>query len=213
MPLYTCQPPSFRGRGMCICCTRQSRILLPYISSSCCWYLFWARPLVSTFLWGFPRPHSLAQVQPDHHPQSRSEETLWMRSRRRGKKRAEEGGGSLSSSSRIDCTWTCKTRLSQRNKVQRSTCTPRYLDRQLWLWKALDCITFNALCGYPLVKMELEIQTRFLPRLPFFQDTIISDNTFGMNIWFSFTFNIFSGQDDYSTSSIQILTLIHHSPW
>ena len=47
---------------------------------------------------------------------------------------------------------------------------------------------FIALCGYPLVKMELEIQTRFLPRLPFFQDTIISDNTFGLNIWFSFTF-------------------------
>ena len=59
-------------------------------------------------------------------------------------------------------------------------------------------IRIIALCGYPLVKMELEIQTRFLPRLPFFQDTIISDNTFGMNIWFSFTFNIFSGQDDYS---------------
>ena len=122
MPLYTCQPPSFRGRGMCICCTRQSRILLPYISSSCCWYLFWARPLVPTFLLGFPRPHSLAQ-QPDHHPQSRSEETLWMRSTRRGKKRAEEGGGSLSSSSRIDCTWTRKTRLSQRN----STSTKNYL--------------------------------------------------------------------------------------
>ena len=46
----------------------------------------------------------------------------------------------------------------------------------------------HALCGYPLVKMELDIQTRFLPRLPFFQDTIISDNTFGLNIWFSFTF-------------------------
>ena len=122
MPLYTCQPLSFRGRGMCICCTRQSRILLPYISSSCFWYLFWARPLVWTFLWGFPCPHSLAQ-QPDHHPQSRSEETLWRRSRRRGKKRAEEGGGSLSSSSRIDCTWTRKTRLSQRN----STSTKNYL--------------------------------------------------------------------------------------
>ena len=41
--------------------------------------------------------------------------------------------------------------------------------------------------------MELDIQTRVLPRLPFFQDTIISDNIFGLNIWFSFTFNIFSG--------------------
>ena len=33
----------------------------------------------------------------------------------------------------------------------------------------------NALCGYPLVKMELEIQTRFLPRLPFSCNSIISD--------------------------------------
>ena len=32
-----------------------------------------------------------------------------------------------------------------------------------------------ALCGYPLVKMELEIQTRFLPRLPFSCNSIISD--------------------------------------
>ena len=65
--------------------------------------------------------------------------------------------------------------------------------------------SFIALCGYPLVKMELEIQTRFLPRLRFFQDTIISDNIFGLNIWFSLTFNIFSGgQDDYNTSTIQI---------
>ena len=34
---------------------------------------------------------------------------------------------------------------------------------------------FNALCGYPLVKMELDIQTRFLPRLPFSCNSIISD--------------------------------------
>ena len=33
----------------------------------------------------------------------------------------------------------------------------------------------HALCGYPLVKMELEIQTRFLPRLPFSCNSIISD--------------------------------------
>ena len=33
----------------------------------------------------------------------------------------------------------------------------------------------SALCGYPLVKMELEIQTRFLPRLPFSCNSIISD--------------------------------------
>ena len=32
-----------------------------------------------------------------------------------------------------------------------------------------------ALCGYPLVKMELEIQTRFLPRLQFSSNSIISD--------------------------------------
>ena len=32
----------------------------------------------------------------------------------------------------------------------------------------------NALCGYPLVKMELEIQTRFLPQLPFSCNSIIS---------------------------------------
>ena len=32
-----------------------------------------------------------------------------------------------------------------------------------------------ALCGYPLVKMELEIQTRFLPQLPFSCNSIISD--------------------------------------
>ena len=32
-----------------------------------------------------------------------------------------------------------------------------------------------ALCGYPLVKMELEIQTKFLPRLPFSCNSIISD--------------------------------------
>ena len=33
----------------------------------------------------------------------------------------------------------------------------------------------TALCGYPLVKMELDIQTRFLPRLPFSCNSIISD--------------------------------------
>ena len=67
------------------------------------------------------------------------------------------------------------------------------------------CHNVHIACGYHLVKMELEIQTRFLPRLRFFQDTIISDNIFGLNIWFSLTFNIFSGgQDDYNTSTIQI---------
>ena len=46
----------------------------------------------------------------------------------------------------------------------------------------------NALCGYPLVKMELEIQTRFLPRLPFSCNSIISDK-----IWrkMSLSFSIF----------------------
>ena len=42
----------------------------------------------------------------------------------------------------------------------------------VWLGKSGGII---ALCGYPLVKMELEIQTRFLPRLPFSCNSIISD--------------------------------------
>ena len=37
------------------------------------------------------------------------------------------------------------------------------------------CHNVHIACGYHLVKMELEIQTRFLPRLPFFCNSIISD--------------------------------------
>ena len=46
-----------------------------------------------------------------------------------------------------------------------------------WCPLALGFWLFSiiALCGYPLVKMELEIQTRFLPRLPFSCNSIISD--------------------------------------
>ena len=51
-----------------------------------------------------------------------------------------------------------------------------------------------ALCGYPLVKMELEIQTRFLPRLPFSCNSIISDKiwwkmSLSLSIFFSFASN------------------------
>ena len=39
----------------------------------------------------------------------------------------------------------------------------------------VDKVADIALCGYPLVKMELDIQTRFQPRLPFSCNSIISD--------------------------------------
>ena len=53
---------------------------------------------------------------------------------------------------------------------------------------------FIALCGYPLVKMELEIQTRFLPRLPFSCNSIISDKiwrkmSLSLSVFFSFASN------------------------
>jgi len=46
---------------------------------------------------------------------------------------------------------------------------------QLCIKDAALYYVVSALCGYPLVKMELDIQTRFLPRLPFSCNSIISD--------------------------------------
>ena len=74
------------------------------------------------------------------------------------------------------------------------------IQKKTWKWLLPHCVEKkplwcpNALCGYPLVKMELDIQTRFLPRLPFSCNSIISDKiwrkmSLSLSIFFSFASN------------------------
>ena len=97
-----------------------------------------------------------------------------------------------SSSQRTRTRWDQLWENRRDNKLIR--CSKNFVFQQLTLRQInLSAIQYyKALCGYHLVKVEVE---KFVSLLPFSQVPIFSDNIFGVCYLFSFTFKIYLGAE------------------